>query len=606
MFSEYLDRFPMASLLSDACYCPFPDAEDRAAWTSLPPPSVLELRQMEQAYRAQPYPMRFASGFLAFVKTGSRKADEEPYFFRRRKLCVSVLSCCLKEDPPLDDVIDGLWCICEETSWVISAHNLNAVPGAPAPAEYPLPDPERPYIDLFCAQTGMILSLTVHLLKARLDAVSPMIAERVQRELRSRVLAPFMGTDDFWWMGVRRHDLCNWTPWITSNVMLCACLYPLEKADRAALLDKACRILDRWLAVMPRDGGCDEGAGYWNMAGGALLDCLEILEAVTDGKMTFWQDEKVRNILLFPLKAEIGGGWFLNFADCDAKPAISGERLQYAGERMADPSLIAMGGRYRGGLAGQLEDMPHFSRLLNLLFHPASKALPEDKPGDVWLPDLQARVVRRGGLTLCCKGGHNGENHNHNDVGSFMLYVDGEPQIVDAGNMTYTAKTFSSKRYTLWNVRAAYHNLPLIGENEQLPGREYAARNVRFLPDGLSLDIAGAYRREAGVLGLLRSMRLSENGLTVRDSVQLKEEKPVTWVFLLRHRPAFFSGGFLAGAIRAAYPAAMDADVEEIPIADPRMARNFPGSLWRVKLTARAERAFEVTFVFRREAAETM
>ncbi|MBR5110308.1 MAG: heparinase II/III family protein [Clostridia bacterium] len=604
MFSEYLSSHPMPSLLSDAPYRPYPAAEDRGAWTSLPPPLISELRQMAQDFHAQPYPMRLASGFLAFVENGSRKADEEPYFFRRRKLCAAVLQCCLDEKAPLRDVIDGVWCVCEESSWVISAHNVNAVPGAPAPAEYPLPDPDRPYIDLFSAQTGMILSLAVYLLHQRLNAVSPMIAERVQREIRLRILAPFMGTDDFWWMGVRRKDLCNWTPWIISNVMRCACLYPMEKESRAALLDKACRILDRWLAVVPRDGGCDEGAGYWNMAGGALLDCLQILETVTHGKMAFWQAEKVKNILMFPLKAEIGGGWFLNFADCDAKPALSGERLQYAGERMNAPSLIAMGSRFRGGPARQLEDVPHFSRLLDLLFHPAPDAQPEEKPGDVWLPDLQVRIVRRGMFTLCCKGGHNGENHNHNDVGSFMLYADGEPQIVDAGNMTYTAKTFSSQRYTLWNVRSAYHNLPLIGGCEQQPGRECAARDVRFLPDGLSLDIAKTYGQNAGALRAQREARLSENGLAILDTIQLKEKKPVAWVFMLRHRPAFFLGGFSSGAIRAEYPAGLHAEAEEIPIGDPRMARNFPGSLWRVTLSAPAEQAFKMAFLFRRKAED--
>ncbi|MBR3020621.1 MAG: heparinase II/III family protein [Clostridia bacterium] len=350
---------------------------------------------------------------------------------------------------------------------------------------------------------------------------------------------------------------------------------------------------------MPADGGCDEGAGYWNMAGGALLDCLEIMEAVTEGRMTFWQDQKVRNILAFPLKAEIGGGWFLNFADCDAKPFLSGERLQYAGERMNDPAITAAGGRLRGALSQQIDDVPHFSRLLKMLFHPAPDVRREEQPGDVWLPNLQVRIVRRGKLALCCKGGHNGESHNHNDVGSFMLYTDNEPQIVDAGNMTYTAKTFSAERYTLWNVRAAYHNLPLIGGCEQEPGREYAARDVRFLPDGLSLDIAGAYGQEAGALRLDREMRLDEKGLRIRDRIELKEKKPAAWVFLLRHRPGFLSGGFLSGLIRAEYPAALQSEAEEIPIQDSRMARNFPGSLWRVKLTAPAERTFDVTFFFR-------
>ena len=75
--------------------------------------------------------------------------------------------------------------------------------------------------------------------------------------------------------------------------------------------------------------------------------------------------------------------------------------------------------------------MPHLTRALDLIFHTPAPETGEaaEKPGDVFLPDLQVRLVRRGGWTLACKGGHNGENHNHNDVGSFILMQDGEAHV---------------------------------------------------------------------------------------------------------------------------------------------------------------------------------
>ena len=603
MLSEYLVSHPLKETLVRGPIRFFPPAEDREAWQALSPAHRQEIRALAEKYAPLPYPLRKATDFLAFVRTGSRRADEDPYFFRRRKLCAAALQCCLDEKASLDDVIDGVWCVCEESSWVISAHNVNPIPGAPAARDYPLPDPDKPYIDLFAAQTGMILSLVRHMLGKRLDAVSGEITRRVDKEIRTRLLAPFMKTDDFWWMGVKRRDLNNWTPWILSNLMLCACQADeWSREQKALFLERACGMLDRWLACLPRDGGCDEGVAYWNMAGGAMLDCLELLEKVTDGKMAFWQDEKIRNILSFPQKAEIGGGWFVNFADCDARPFLSGERLQLAGERMNAPSLTAMGACLRGTLADQLNDVPHFTRLLDLLFHAPADTAALEAPGDVWLPGLQLRVVRRDGLTLCCKGGHNGESHNHNDVGSFMLYIDGEPQIVDAGNMVYTAKTFSSERYTLWNVRAAYHNLPLIGGQEQQPGQEYAARDAERLPDGLSLDLAPCYGKEAGVETLRREIRLTGGELTVNDDIFLSREASVTWVLMMRNRPAFAPGGFVSGAVRAAYSPALHAEAEEIPVTDARMARNFPGSLWRVTLTARPAKLHRERMIFRRNA----
>ena len=82
------------------------------------------------------------------------------------------------------------------------------------------------------------------------------------------------------------------------------------------------------------------------------------------------------------------------------------------------------------------------------------------------------------GLTLAVKGGHNGEHHNHNDVGSFVVASDGVPVIVDAGRPTYTAQTFGPDRYAIWTMQSGWHNVPVIGGREQLPGAAHAARDV--------------------------------------------------------------------------------------------------------------------------------
>ena len=599
MFTAFLQQHPMEEMIRNGTRKLYPAAEDRQAWDGIPEESRKEIRELAAAYREIPYPMRRATGFLAFVRDGSRQADEKPYFTRRRKLCAAVLhACAFPEEAETDAIIDGIWCICEESSWVISAHNVNPVPGAPTAAEYPLPDPKKPYIDLFSAQTGMILSLTSALLKDSLDAVTPMIRERIREEIRGRILRPFTATDDFWWMGVRRKDLNNWTPWILSNVMVCAILDPMPRENLAEILKRCCEMLDRYLDVLPEDGGCDEGAGYWNMAGGALLDCLELLEKVTGGEMSFRDDDKIRNILSFPCKAALGNGWFVNFADCDARPFLSGERLERAGEWLGDPALAALGTQIRGRVTDQLSDVPHLTRVLDLLFHPASAAAPGAAPGDEWLPDLQVRVVRRGEWILACKGGHNGENHNHNDTGSFILLQGGEPAVVDAGNMTYTAKTFSEERYTLWNVQAQWHNLPMIGGAAEREGAEHRAEQAERTPDGMAVNLEKAYGPEAGIKRLRRSFSLSAGGLRLRDEIELDEEKPVTWVFLLREKPDWEDHRVRAGRLQISCPEELDFSAEEKPVTDPRMARNWSGSLWRVLLRSEAAADFRAEFVF--------
>ena len=606
MLTAYLRAHPMAEALQNGTRALYPTAGDRRAWDGVPAEYRREIRELAEAYAKVPYPPRTASGFLAFARTGDRQLDEKPYFTRRRKLCAAALNCCAFPDAGTDEVVDGIWTICEESAWVISAHNVNPIPGAPRPADYPLPDLRKPYIDLFCAQTGMILSLASYLLGERLDAVSPLIRRRIREEIRRRILRPFMRTDDFWWMGFRRKDLNNWTPWILSNVMICAALDPMPAGKLAELLTRACGMLDRYLDTLPADGGCDEGAGYWNMAGGALLDCLETLEKLTGGRMAFWHEEKIRNILRFPLLVEMGNGWFANFADCDARPFISGERMETAGRKTGDPALTALGTRMRGTIADQLRDVPHLTRALDLIFH-ARAEIPAQAaalPADIWLPDLQVRLVRRGGWTLACKGGNNGENHNHNDVGSFILFLNGEPTVVDAGNMVYTAKTFSEERYTLWNVQAEWHNLPVFGGHAQREGAAHAAKNVRRTQDGMEMDLEKTYDDAAGLASLKRSFALKPEGLVLTDEGTLRAPQEAAWIFLLRDRPVYNGGQITAGNLAIRCPEGLAFEAEEKPVTDARMARNWPGSLWRVKLTGALSERFEAQFLFSAKGLE--
>ncbi len=419
-------------------------------------------------------------------------------------------------------------------------------------------------------------------------------------DLERRILIPFETTDDHWWMGVIRKDLCNWTPWIVSNIILIACLRIRDDRSRlAALLSRACVMLDRYLDVLPEDGGCDEGMGYWNLAGAMMLDCLEILERATGGRMSFRGDRKMINILSYPLHAYLGDGWCVNFADCDARPEISGERIARAGEMCGIPRLVAFGAAHRLSPLQHLSDTPQLWRLLNSLFHPLPAGPDPDPEAEVWLPDLQVRSLTRAGVTLVCKAGHNGENHNHNDVGSLIALADGEPEIVDAGNMTYTAKTFSGERYTLWNTRSMNHNLPLIGDAEQLPGADKRATDVRCLPDGLTLNMSGCYPEDLLLEECRRTVTLSESGtVTVSDRIRSAVSHPVTWVFMVRHRPVAGPDGIRIGKLLLKAPEDLITEYRELPITDPRMARSFPGSLWRLTLSLSPARDIAVDFRF--------
>jgi len=608
MFTEYLEKTDFRTLFAPKeKRLPIPPATDRAAWVHIPAEMRDEILAAAKAQQDMVYPTLTATQFMAFVRTGDRAEYETPCFTRRRMLLFAMLAECIQDNGEyMDQVVDGLWCICEESFWGVSAHNGSSHPGMRPAAERPLPDIENPYIDLFAAQTSSLLLWTCHLLRDKLDALTPLLIRRVRLEAERRIVKPFFHHDDFWWMGMIRKDVNNWTPWILSNVIATLLLTDVEDGRIAEGVQRAMRMLDSYLAIMPADGGCDEGASYWNMAGGSLLDCLEHIDHLTAGRASFYDDPHIRAIGAFPLKAHIAGPYYWNFADCDLKPMLDGERVYRYGMRTGQSDLAALGAEIASRAESILpRDTPETYRVLCKLFFPVPRSWGESKAEDtIILPDLQVWASRKSGLYAAVKGGHNGENHNHNDVGSFVLYADGVPQIVDPGNMVYTAKTFGPDRYTLWNTRSMNHNIPIIAGFEQQPGCEHAARDVSIHENGISLDMAGAYPREAGVLSLFRSATYRNDAFVLSDTVKLSSAVPMAWVFMLRSRPEILPGKLQTEKIILRFDASLQVACHEIPVTDKRMAWNFPGSLWRVVLTSPAVLEQSFTYEFSRRIFE--
>src|SRR5690606_18179290 len=160
------------------------------------------------------WPALPATLFMEYARNGNRRNFERASFARRGALEGLITAECVEGSGRfIDDIVNGIWAICEESFWGVPAHNaVHGLPGSP------LPDTADPIIDLFAAETGALLAFAHYLLKSRLDGVSELIADRIVRETKARIIDPFLERDDFWWMGlVGDRWVNNWNPWCTSN-----------------------------------------------------------------------------------------------------------------------------------------------------------------------------------------------------------------------------------------------------------------------------------------------------------------------------------------------------------------------------------------------------
>ena len=607
MFREFLCEHQLEKLLcAPGAFRPFPISSDRAAWQNLDEEKKCVLLHWgEEALEG--YPQLTATQYMAYCRSGERRVFEKPYFARRTLLFGAVMAECVENEGRfLDAIIDGLWLICEESTWAVSAHN-NYGPDDLYPfCHRCLPDDTDPCIDLFAAQTAAVLAYVLYFMEDKLNAVSPLIAARAKREISRRILTPFLTRSDYWWMGYGAKTVNNWNPWILSNVIDTALIVETDAVRRNHAIARAMIMLDHYLAVIPEDGGCDEGPGYFNAAGASLLDCLESLYCASNGKIDFYHEPHIAAIGSYPEKVHISGDYYLNFADCDAKPYVDGERLYTYGLRTGNQRLKELGQAiFCGGKSSEqrllIQDTPQVNRTLFSLFYGPVQGVPEPNPAPfMQLPDLQVFSWYQNGIYAAIKGGHNDESHNHNDIGSFVVYADGEPELIDMGNKVYTAATFGPNRYQLNNTRSMNHNVPLIGGVEQHVGREYAAHDVRADEKGAVLNLAAAYPAEAGLQRLERAFAPQGNGVLLQDSVELLKSQVITWVFMLRNKPVLEAGIARFGKLAISFDNTLVARVEKMPVDDQRMQRSFPGSLWRLTLESPAAANHQYTFVIKR------
>ena len=551
------------------------------------------------------YPVLTACDYLFRFRTGDRAHYEGIYFERRRDLLTLVIAEAYeKQERFIDKIMDLVWMIMEESTWVIPAHlNPN-----PADMTHKLPyayDGKRDYIDLFAGATGAILAWTWYLCRDGFDKISPVINKRLLEQLHDRIIVPFTEhTDTLAWMGNGSFRwVNNWCPWITSNVLNVCALTTADLSLRQRVVEIAFEALDKFTAIYADDAACDEGPSYWSAACGALYNACLVLFDMSGGKINAFRDPLMVKMGEFFPKAYICEGRLLNFSDAASNIGV-GSTWGHDWGVLSGSDLMQNFWEFAyKPRANQFADVEHnmpyrYFRMLGApdLVYRDFKASTRD-----FFPSLDLSICRDSedcdkGLYLSLKGHHNAASHNHLDVGNFVIFCDSNPIFIDAGVGTYTARTFNSERYTIWSMRSEYHNLPTINGIDQKPGRQYAAKNAQFddATGKLTLDLTGAYHSDAAIESYIRSAVIEDGKAIVCDELTSKKDGSVTFNLLCNTEPEIVGEGiFKIHGKQINYDPSLTLEVDS-PDCSWIEAQKIPGSwncdkLYRVKLTAPLE-----------------
>jgi hypothetical protein len=489
---------------------------DRAAWERVGGDPALKAL-VRRAEALGPLPDYPADLYREFSSNGNRSRFDAAEQARRGRLRTLVLAECVENRgrfvAPLEALVASL---CAEPTWVWSAHD----PGMQNFAGRTIT------IDLGSSTLAWELALAGWLLG---DRLRPETRALIRDAVNRRVLDPYRAMN----AGTRKADSWlsanhNWNAVCLAGVTGAALALVDDRTERARFVVAAQRHIRSYLAGFTLDGYCPEGLGYWNYGFGRFALLAQAIAEATGGRVDLMAAPEAREPALFGERMRMADGVYPAFADCAVgtrpDPLVAWLAAARLGRRAAPP-LAASTGSIAEALAA----------CFALPAAPAADGAGGGSPDPLrsWFPDAAVLIGRPApaappaALSVALAGGNNGDNHNHDDVGSYVVAVGSRAVLLDPGPETYTARTFSSRRYESRLLSSYGHPVPVVAGRLQREGADARARVLRLdttpLADTLVLDIASAYPVPE-LRKLERTFVYSRAGagsLTVIDRVEL-------------------------------------------------------------------------------------
>ncbi len=574
-------------------------AKIETAIANLDSAEIKHFIQLGQKAMDYTWPSLTASAYLDYRFTGTRVNYEALSSQRQSNLSSLAIAALLSKDQTfIPQLANGLWLTLEESTWVAPAHIGVQKEGVG------LPGVNTAYIDLSASRKAYHLAMIYFLLKDQLDRYSPIISQRIAKELDERIFKVYIQQNNFFWMGFKGQLVNNWNAYNNNN-----CFYTLlyavqDEKTWNTMLPKLLKSADFFINQYPADGGCDEGPSYWDMAGGNIINLIKGLNELSEGKILQTSDSLIHRMGTYTYKLHIADNKYTNFADAFATYTQNPTSVFWYGQLFNDAKLKDFAAflwqQRNKSLPTNLVDF-----IAALLIRPELKHIKPKAPYPLFsaLPDLEVFTGRQTdgstqGLFYAIKGGNNNESHNHNDIGNYIIYTDGIPLLVDAGVGVYTSKTFSKSRYDIWNMKSEWHNCPSINGFNQKNGANYKASRLSYRhrqqQDVIAMDLAKAYPKEAQINHWIRTLRFdrSKQEIQIIEKYELKEAMASnTLYFLVTEKPKEGKGYLQFSRASLRYEAhLLNCQIEELPIDDARLKKSWGTKLYRISLTAKASR----------------
>ena len=485
-----------------------------------------EIKERYEAKKGHDAPELSFLSFNKFWKTGDRSEYENKYFERRERLNWALILYLLYEKQEyLDEISNMIWLICGEVTWALPAHFH---------FDNCTPENYWNYIDLFAAETALYLAETDYLIGDKLP-------DKVSRLLKSNIIKRTIDSyrdNNFWWETLEG----NWSAVCAGSIGMVYMYLAPERFN--SVKDRILNSIECFLKGYGDDGCCKEGISYWRYGFGYFIMFSDMLYRFTNGSINLMNNKKVENIAKYIGKIFLKNNTVVSFSDGN----MQCERL--------DIWIISYLAKYFDGFSVPKDVLtptcssfplkPSF-HIRNILWTEPKKidGIDQADCGTVYFEDAQWYIAKQEKYSFAAKAGHNGDSHNHNDIGTFIIADESGQLIADIGAMEYTRDNFNEKRYTFLQNSSFGHSVPIIDESPQKDGQEYFGKVLKVTDNEFSLEIQDAY--EIKVDRLIRHFKLNDASIELIDEISDNSGHKITERFIAVIEPEEIKDGIKIG-----------------------------------------------------------
>ena len=471
------------------------------------------------------------SKFRLFKDKGDRTSYQETFFKRQHRMYAMALMSLIypENESYLELLQDTIWEMCDQYVWALPAHISNIEVN------------DNCELDLDATTTAMALAVIKVMLNDRLH---PLIKSRIDYEIDRRLVKPFMAKRWHW-----EYRQNNWTA-------VCAgatgCTFMLNRPELFELVrDRIDEDMRDYISSYKEDGVCVEGPGYWSYGFSYFIEYAEMEKTFTNGKYNLLKDKKIETISSFLQKLFLDKSVVVNYGDCGANVTVPAGFMY--GLKHLFPDAVQL------PPADKLTvEVHYFPSCIRAFTKYDSSFVSQDisANAEYYMGNCGWFVKRTPKYGFGARGGCNGESHNHNDVGSFILSIDNQQLLIDMGGRPYTRQYFEDGvRYTFLETSSRGHNVPIINGKYQANIPE-AYPTTSFENGVFSVDFRVAYDIPE-LKKLVRDYSFSDTGVRVCDNFEIEGKASFTERLVSYIEPKIGSGIVDYGKVKVKFDPAL-------------------------------------------------